>query len=214
MLTPNDLLDPTLNSGYSHVGYNVSPGQTVAKPYQAYDSRPHGPTRKHRWKGPRRATAPEAAQDYCNYVNQGGAAPAPSSLKTAGHSYDNIYAKSRDEEVEAALGVLRDHKAQREGRQGYVYCIREAIPGGGFSHIKIGYSTNPWKRVAELQTGNPRPLALVCMKKGTPSDEKALHQKYIQQNFLQEWFTVTKEMLLEFDLNADGVPYAGSDRAV
>jgi hypothetical protein len=133
------------------------------------------------------------------------------ALKSAGHngSRDPL---PRDEEVEYALGVLRDAKGQREGKQGYVYCIIERVPGGGFSQCKIGFSTNPKARVAELQAGNPRPLMLLCAKKGTLEDEAALHAKYIQQNILQEWFSATKEMLLEFDLDGDLEPY-GKDAA-
>lgn len=115
----------------------------------------------------------------------------------------------RDPEVEAALGVLRDAKGAREGHQGYVYLIIESTQGfDGFRYGKVGFSTNPKARVAELQCGNPRSLALHCMKKGTPDDEAALHVKYIEFNALQEWFHITKELLLEFDLDPEGIPYA------
>lgn len=119
------------------------------------------------------------------------------TLKTAGHEY-SAPSVPRDAEVEAALGVLRDARAQRQGKQGYVYLIIEDLPGGGIHYGKIGYSTNPAKRVAELQTGNPRPLRLLYAMPGTEDDERRLHAKYIKFNALQEWFVVTKELLLEF----------------
>lgn len=207
MLTPADLVNPKRKSGYDHV--RAHPDNGRIRRYQAAGGGRRPGQASAAWWGTYRHTAKEAAQDYCDYINHGGAA-TPVTLKTAGHNYTTQKIEM-DEEVQAALGVLKDYKAQREGKQGYVYCIREAVSGGGFSQVKIGYSTNPWKRVAELQTGNPRPLALVCMKKGTPADEKAIHAKYIRHNVLQEWFTVSKEMLLEFDLGADGMPYAKCD---
>lgn len=117
--------------------------------------------------------------------------PSVPGLKTAGHAYD-IERTDRDPEVEAALGVLRDAKAQRDGRQGYVYLITDETA------YKIGYSVNPQKRVAELQTGNPRVLKLVASMPGTEADEKALHAKYIKHNLLQEWFAPSMEIWDEF----------------
>lgn len=202
MLTPEDLRNPARKSGYDHVGYNVSPGQTTPKPYQAVV---YGGTRSKAgmaWIGPRRATAEEAAQDYCNYIGRKGVTPT-APLKTAGHA-GRRQKLSDDPEVAAALGVLRDAKGQRQGKQGYVYCILETAPGGAMQYVKVGFSTNPAARVAELQTGNPRPLKLHAMKEGTLEDERALQQKYIKENVLQEWFRPTKELLLEFDLDATG----------
>jgi hypothetical protein len=42
------------------------------------------------------------------------------------------------------------------------------------------------------------------MKEGTKVDEARIQQKYIDQNVLQEWFRPSKELLLEFDLDANG----------
>lgn len=194
-LTIEDIRNPARKSGFNHVkgkrpdgNYHAQMGQTRALPKG--------------WHGPRRATAEEAAQDYCDFVNsKRGATPAiPQAvkLKSAGHQ-TRVRRIHRDPEELAALGTLRDARAQRAGVQGYVYLIVEDIPGGALEYGKIGYSTNPPKRAAELQTGNPRPLRLLLSKPGTEADEAALHQKYIRQNVLQEWFLITKELLLEWD---------------
>lgn len=118
-------------------------------------------------------------------------------LATAGHEYE-IDERDHDPEYQAALGVLRDRRAQREGKQGYVYLITESNEGGGLRYGKIGYSVNPKKRVAELQTGNPRPLQLLYTMPGTEEDERRLHRKYIKENCLQEWFWLTPAIILEF----------------
>lgn len=213
MITPSDIRNPARKSGYDHVGNKDTPGHPQPhKPFQAdvYGGKRDKAGRS--WSGPARATAIEAAQDYCDYMN--GLGPifgVPlTPLKTAGHVAPARSPLPNDPEVQAALGVLRDARAQRRGVQGYVYLIIEVLPGGGLRYGKIGYSTNPAKRVAELQTGNPRPLALHLSKPGTEADEAALHQKYIQHNVLQEWFHITKELLLEWDASHQ-VPVAQSD---
>lgn len=146
------------------------------------------------WNGPRRATALEAAQDYCDYVNSLQATPATPALRQAGHSYQ-IDEQDTDPEYLAALGVLRDRRAQKEGKQGYVYLITDG------EYLKIGYSVNPPKRVAELQTGNARLLSLVGTIEGTEEDERLLHAKYARHNVLQEWFELHEEILAEFGVN-------------
>lgn len=138
-----------------------------------------------------------------------GASGQGVKLASAGHSGQRE-SLPRTPEVEHALGVIRDVRGAQEGKQGYVYFIIEDVPGGGFSSGKIGFSTNPQARVGELQEGNPRRLKLLCAKKGTMEDEAALHRKYHDRNILQEWFSVTKEMLLEFDLDENLVPFGGT----
>lgn len=209
-LTPKNIRNPKRASGFNYVAYK-HPGELPAghgggKPYVAEYKVRERPVPAHAFRGPRRATALEAAQDYCNYMNS-GQAPAPRpSLKSAGHKRSRSLV-STDPEYLATLGALRDFRAQKKGKQGHVYLIIEVNPGGGLGYGKVGYSTNPEARVAELQTGNPRPLALHAMTKGTADDEAALHAKYADRNVLQEWFRITKELLLEFDLDANGKPF-------
>lgn len=118
-------------------------------------------------------------------------------LATAGHEYE-IDERDKDPEYQAALGVLRDRRAQREGKQGYVYLITEALPGGALRYAKIGYSVNPKKRVAELQTGNPRTLVLLYMMPGTEEDERRMHREFASDNVLAEWFMITPSLLSRF----------------
>ncbi len=207
MLTPKDLENPQRKSGYDHVNYQTSAASKPgSKPYMAQSyagGHPNHPGKGMAWIGPRRATALEAAQDYCDYVNNGDVV-TPATLKSAGHKNRSRTPLPTDPEVEAALGVLRDAKGQAEGKKGYVYCILEDAPGGAMRYVKIGYSTNPWARVAELQTGNPRKLNLHALKEGTLEDEAAIHRRHIHKNVLQEWFRPDKALLLEFDLDSNG----------
>jgi hypothetical protein len=98
--------------------------------------------------------------------------------------------------VEAALGVLRDAKGERAGRTGYVYCIAEKGPCR--KAVKVGFSTNPEARLAELQTGNWRYLVLLGLIKGGRDTESSLHVKYAHLNVLGEWFRADPALLAEF----------------
>lgn len=198
-LTVADLRNPKRQSGYDHVSTRGS-SQTRPKPFYAEVNAGAGKN-KRAYRGPCRASAARAAQDYCDYVNANPTARQPHKNKSAGHKRPQQPKRPVPKEVRDALGVLRDYKAQQAGVQGYVYLITEARDGGGLVYGKIGYSTNPEKRLAELQTGNPRKLILLYSMKGTEADERRLHAKYAPQNVLQEWFRITKELILEFPAN-------------
>jgi Meiotically up-regulated gene 113 len=198
-IVPRDLRNPDRKSGYDYVGHAGAPGPRGGGGGARWSARQgakvagSGPKD---WTGPRRKDPRDAAQDFCDHFN-GNPTASTHSLVTAGHEYE-VDVTDKDPEYQAALGVMRDRKAQRAGRQGYVYLIVEDRPGGALEFGKIGYSTNPRKRVAELQTGNPRTLRLLYMKPGTEAEERRIHQKYIKQNVLQEWFRLTRELIFEW----------------
>jgi hypothetical protein len=57
--------------------------------------------------------------------------------------------------------------------------------------IKIGSSKDPGKRIRELQTGNPRKLAIMGWIECENQDlEKSLHKKYEKKKLNGEWFTI------------------------
>lgn len=185
MLTPNDLRNPSSASGYRHVGKSTGP-----KPYQAVTRYARGLTGS-RAVGTRRATAEEAAQDYCDYVNNGHAPPVV-NLASAGH-------KQRPQRSRPA-GTHTGRMSFAE--PGYVYCIGEERR----SHaVKIGFARDAEFRIADLQTGNPRKLVLLGVLRGTTADERDLHARFIADNVLGEWFTPTEELLAEFDIDSDSV---------
>lgn len=119
------------------------------------------------------------------------------TLNTAGHE-GKREPLVRDADVEAALGILRDARGQRRGRQGYVYLI--GVTNDDWA-VKVGYSTNPQARVSEHQTSNGRILELLAYKPGTPADERDLHAKYVKDNTVCEWFHPSSELFTEFGLD-------------
>lgn len=69
----------------------------------------------------------------------------------------------------------------------FVYAIKEADTG----NVKIGISTNPYRRLQQLQTGNSSRLELVAMKEAVNGyeDEQAAHIANKQYHIHNEWFT-------------------------
>jgi Meiotically up-regulated gene 113 len=209
-LTIEDIRNPKRKSGFDHVTRSADTHrQRRTKNFLAKVYGRKGDGFGIVWQGPRRLTARESAQDYCDYVNSGAATPVP-RVKSAGHSGRRSVADAvvNDSDYRAALGYIRDVRAQTEGKQGYVYCVGEAE--GVAPLVKIGYSTNPEARVAELQTGNGRLLFLLGYFAGTMDDESKLHAKYLKDNTLQEWFRPSNELLSEFGFDLYDLYQKGS----
>lgn len=203
-LTPRDIRDDSRASGYSHV-YVDNGGSTRPKPFRAEA----GPYKQgtgagnYTWRGPRRATAAEAAQDYCDYIN-GGKVARTVPLKTSGHKGRRRPGRQVPPEVAAAYGVLRDHRARQRAEAGvknYIYLIAE--DGGEF--VKIGESAKPIARPAELQTGNPRTLILLAQYEVTQlrNADKPVHQQFVECHHKDEWFRPTDAVLSHFKVTRD-----------
>jgi hypothetical protein len=191
VLTPRDLETDANLSGYKYV--------VRAGGLSGWQASRNGGGRRDGWRGPLRKTALDAARDYCDHVN--GGAVTPAKLKTAGHTGRRPRLPD-DPEVQAAIGVIRDARGAQAGNQGYVYLICETDDAGSIDLLhgfgKIGFSTNPEARVAELQTGNPRKLRLCAYFPGDADDERDTQRKWIDYNVLQEWFRLTPPLWFSF----------------
>jgi DNA-binding CsgD family transcriptional regulator len=54
--------------------------------------------------------------------------------------------------------------------------------------IKIGFTTNPGKRLATLQNASADPLGLMGVLPGGPAEEKRIHRLFAQHRLRGEWF--------------------------
>ena len=77
-----------------------------------------------------------------------------------------------------------------------VYLIAESWNGPA----KIGVAEDPHKRLQELQTGNPKQLALLCYRKykdrlTAECVEWLLHNYLSERNITGEWFAVSARWL-------------------
>lgn len=61
--------------------------------------------------------------------------------------------------------------------------------------VKIGYGTDPIKRLSTLQIGCIDRLDLLCTFNGGISDEKTLHEKLSKFRIVGEWFEYTEELI-------------------
>jgi hypothetical protein len=179
-LTVEDIRNPNTKSGFKNVG-SANPGSPRPSSYWRAKVR-IGPNRNG-WNGPVRSTPEEAAQDYCDYLN-GNPTAKPKRLKSAGHK-----------EVDPRPRSQRTKRSPRQlAKKGLIYLVSDG------EYVKIGWTSRKTisGRLREMQTGNARVLRVLGSKPGTMADEAALHQKYIKQNVLQEWFLPSKELEKEF----------------
>lgn len=60
--------------------------------------------------------------------------------------------------------------------------------------VKIGFTAgeSPLQRKGSCQTGNPRPLRLLCELYGTPEDERRLHRALAPWRLNGEWFSLSE----------------------
>lgn len=73
----------------------------------------------------------------------------------------------------------------------FVYAIKSIST----NFVKIGYSKDPQKRLADLSTASPTPLELIAIIPGSMSDEKALHNRFADYRANGEWFSLDGPVL-------------------
>lgn len=201
MMTVNDIMNPARQTCYDHVQYSAPKDGHVRKPYQAvaYGGKLDRSGRK--WKGPRRATARESAQDYVDWANGKIAGwPALAKLNRAGHSRVATVRAPNELRTEAYRLLAEASALESKGTQGYVYCISDGTA------VKIGKTINhPSNRVASLQTGNPRKLELLATIEANDvaAAEVEMHAKFGHLSVLGEWFEPDVEIFMAFGLCTD-----------
>ena len=80
--------------------------------------------------------------------------------------------------------------------EGFVYIIHAV----GTNRVKVGYSVEPTKRLLELQTGSPFPLALMGIREGTIALEQAIHRRLQEYHQVGEWFEIDPAQCLAIAL--------------
>lgn len=191
-LMVNDLENLKMRSGYDRVHTCDAQGGKRKNPYMAvacgsgvkkFDKAGRS------WRGPRRPTAIESAQDYCDYIN-GNPIAASVKLNRAGH----VCVRPRNKTPQVKSIKTRKPRVKKAYR-GYVYLISDGTA------LKLGKTTtHPTQRIGSLQTGNPRLLTLLAYLEvdDVHAVELSLHQKFISLNLLGEWFKDDQTILDEF----------------
>lgn len=76
--------------------------------------------------------------------------------------------------------------------------------------VKIGFAANVKKRIRQLQTASPEPIALIAVLEAAPAVEKHLHHRFRKLRVRGEWFRLEKPIL---DFIADECASRCSDAA-
>jgi hypothetical protein len=71
------------------------------------------------------------------------------------------------------------------GRTSFVYVLGDTATGD----VKIGTAVDVLRRLAQLQSGNPRPLVLRTALVGGPRLEGRLHEIFKEHSLQGEWFS-------------------------
>lgn len=108
--------------------------------------------------------------------------PAP-ALELHGQYYFS------DSDREAWRAAIRDAGMYPKIRDGYVYFM-EAENG----LIKIGWSEQPHKRLANLVRLTPLTLSLLAAVPGSTQDERSLHEHFASLRQQGEWFRSSPEL--------------------
>ncbi len=78
---------------------------------------------------------------------------------------------------------------------GFVYVMERA------GHLKIGLSTDPEKRLRQIQTASPEPIALIATRQfanrlTAAAAERLLHKRFARKRHVGEWFNAEKHRVL------------------
>ena len=78
-------------------------------------------------------------------------------------------------------------------KQSYIYIVHCK----DLNTIKIGYSDNPFARLAQLQIGNSSELSILSIFKGGREEEEILHKKFASNKVRGEWFALDESLVEE-----------------
>lgn len=195
-LTPADLVDPKMQSGYRHVQHVIG-GHGTGRPFRARIMRGKF------WNGPRRSTALQAAWDYCNRVNT-GQSPVSLRLPTITHKRPKRRPRpAQPDHIAEKRAEVREYDrsvAATLPTQNHIYLI--AIQGCREA-VKVGESWDPNYRAADGQTWHWREVVVLG---SIPTDipkgaDKVLHQKLAQHHIANEFFRPAREVLSHFGVS-------------
>lgn len=60
--------------------------------------------------------------------------------------------------------------------------------------VKIGFASDPWRRLSQVQTHNAAPLEIVALCEGDMADEAVMHQRFATSRVRGEWFTFCSDI--------------------
>lgn len=86
---------------------------------------------------------------------------------------------------------LESFNSSGKHTEGYIYFAQIEKTG----HIKIGFSSEPQKRIAGIQASCPFKIRLLAICKGTKKDEENYHKRFKKIHVRGEWYEPKKHLL-------------------
>jgi hypothetical protein len=103
--------------------------------------------------------------------------------------------------------LTREEKGEIIELLGFIYFIKEA----GGEYIKVGWAANPFHRMAQLQTSNPRALELIGYVVADMPKEKRLHEELTPYRVTGEWYRDCAEIRERIDRLLKGGSTGGAN---
>ena len=141
-----------------------------------------GEYKTQRGKGGGTYASKDIALAYALYL---GGSSVTAMLSKKIQDFDEVLSALNDFHVDQE--IVNALRASNDNARMFVYAIKEADTG----NVKIGISTNPYRRLQQLQTGNSSRLELVAMKEAVNGyeDEKSAHLTNKRYHIHSEWFS-------------------------
>ena len=116
--------------------------------------------------------------------------------KTISESSSTFFDNGRWRHLGNRNELMQQGRFSKTNKYSFVYFITD-----GHGHIKIGKADDTYKRIKELQTGNPYKLSfLLTVMLESPDDafalEQKLHARFAQYQMEGEWFEAEPVMEL------------------
>lgn len=72
-----------------------------------------------------------------------------------------------------------------------VYFVQDSLTG----YIKIGFSSDPWARLSQIQVHNAGQCAIIALEDGDEDCEADLHARFAEHRLRGEWFLPANEIM-------------------
>jgi hypothetical protein len=137
------------------------------------------------------AALSDALETTMDCIVRGGTSANSNSMHSVDMGVSLRYSALTDEQKSAISALLAHFEQENfsgvdaEGMQGYIYFVHAPES----CRIKIGYTTEPYRRINALTTSSPFALETLCVIPGTVAEEKALHRRFSHIRQHREWFT-------------------------
>lgn len=152
---------------------------------------------------PTPATQRHGTADRVDAVADGWAAEVDALAEESGAAEAGAQIAETESQVTRSEAFIKRAGVKPQAT-GAVYFIQAGENGP----IKIGYSNEPWGRLATLQTAHYEKLRLLGVTTGDVDSERALHKRFAPFRLEGEWFSFAQDIVDAIEHSADVIEEA------